>query len=46
MFGPESAREDCPPGIAYYSIESAFAAMDPTPEGRWLIDRMLSIGAS
>ncbi len=46
MFGPESARADCPAGIAYHAIEAAFAAMDATPEGRWLIDRMLSIGAS
>lgn len=46
MCGPESAREHCPRGITYHGIESVFDAMDVTAEGRWLIDRMLAIGAS
>lgn len=46
MFGPESARKECPPGVAYHAIESVFAAIDATAEGRWLIDRMLLLGAS
>src|ERR1051325_4990292 len=46
MFGPESARAPCPPGITFHGIESAFKAMDATAEGRWLIDRMLSTVAS
>ncbi len=41
MFGPESARKQCPADIRYYSIEDAFATMDAKPEGHWLIDRML-----
>lgn len=46
MFGPESARKHCPSGIRYYSIEGVFATMETTPEGRWLIDRMLAVGTS
>jgi hypothetical protein len=44
MFGPEAARRDCPPAIAFHSIEGVFAHLDSTPEGRWLIDRMLAVG--
>lgn len=43
MFGPESARNQCPSGIRYYSIEDVFTVMDTTLEGRWLIYRMLTI---
>lgn len=46
MFGPESAREQCPSGIRHYSIEEVFTAMEARPEGRWLIDRMLAVAAS
>jgi hypothetical protein len=41
MFGPESARDQCPAGIHYHSIEHVFATLDSKPEGRWVIDRML-----
>lgn len=43
MFGPESARQQCHAGIQYYSIENVFKATDATPEGRWLINRMLAV---
>jgi len=46
MFGPESARKQCPPGIGYHSIEDAFTTMDTKREGHWLIDRMLAVAAS
>lgn len=46
MFGPEAARKACPSGIRYYSIEHVFATIDTKPEGRWLVDRMLSVTAS
>jgi len=45
MFGPESARKQCPSPIRYYSIEEVFAAMDAEPQGRWLIDRMLAVAS-
>ena len=45
MFGPESARKECPSGIRYYSIERVFTTIDAKAEGRWLIDRMLSVAA-
>jgi hypothetical protein len=45
MFGPESARDQCPSNIHYHSIENVFEKMDATREGRWLIDRMLTVGA-
>lgn len=42
MFGPEFAREQCPKGLRYYAIEDVFATIDATPQGRWLINRMLN----
>jgi len=46
MFGPESARGQCPTGIHYYSIEEVFTAMDQTTGGRRLIDRMLAVAST
>ncbi|CAB4345007.1 unannotated protein [freshwater metagenome] len=42
MFGPESARDQCPPAIRYWSIEEVFKALDRKLAGRWLIKRMLA----
>lgn len=42
FFGPGSSRQQCPPAIRYCSIEDVFTAIDATPQGCWLIDRMLS----
>lgn len=41
MFGPESAREQCPPEIHFFAIEDVFAALDSVQHGQWLIDAML-----
>ncbi len=41
VFGPATARGQCPPAIRFVSIEDVFAALDATPGGQWLIDRML-----
>jgi hypothetical protein len=46
MFGPESARARCGADIQYYAIEAVFATVDNSPEGRWLIDRMLAVAKS
>ena len=43
MFGPESARGQCPSGIEYRSIEDVFRTIDRTPAGRWLVNRMLAV---
>jgi hypothetical protein len=43
MFGPSSAREQCPAGIHYYAIEDMFTTVDSMPEGRWLVDLMLNV---
>ena len=43
LFGPESAREQCPSGIKYQSIEDVFSTIDTTPAGRWLVNRMLAV---
>ena len=43
MFGPESARGQCPSGIEYRSIEDVFRTIDTTPAGRWLVNRMLAV---
>lgn len=45
LFGPKSAREQCPSGIGYHSIEDVFSTLDKVPSGRWLIDRMLAVAA-
>jgi hypothetical protein len=45
MFGPRSAREQCPSGIRYHSIEDVFSTLDNIASGRWLIDRMLAVAA-
>ena len=42
MFGPESARDQCPPAIRYWSIEEVFKALDRTPAGRRLLNRILA----
>jgi hypothetical protein len=42
MFGPESAREQCPSGIRYHSIEEVFSTLDRSRSGHWLINRMLA----
>jgi len=43
MFGPESAREQCPSGIQYHAIEDVFRVLEKAPSGRWLINRMLGV---
>lgn len=43
MFGPESARDQCPPSIRYHAIEDVFTSLDSTSEGSWLIDLMLNV---
>lgn len=43
MFGPAKCRAECPVGIMYTAIEDVFSSLDATPEGQWLIDRMLII---
>jgi len=41
MFCPGSTHKDVRKGLEYISVEEVFAELDKTPEGRWLIDRML-----
>ncbi len=45
MFGPESAANRCAEDVEYHAIEKVFEVTDARPAGRWLIDRMLTVGA-
>ncbi|MGH9889667.1 MAG: hypothetical protein ACREBE_29325, partial [bacterium] len=41
LFGPAASSGACPSGVRYVAIEDVFSRLDSTPDGRWLIDRML-----